>query len=146
LPPGRGPGGRHALLELARHRRRQRARAGPGRLHPGDQHRGKAGRAWPSRSAPAVHPPVSARTDRRGVDHGEPEARRLHEGTGDSVTVATLPRVGFLGVGWIGRMRMQSLLSGGLVLPAGVADSDPAALAAAPTGSERVTTLEELLE
>ena len=46
------------------------------------------------------------------------------------------PRLGFLGVGWIGRSRMQSLLSSGAAVAAAVADPDPelrsAALADAP--------------
>jgi predicted dehydrogenase len=62
------------------------------------------------------------------------------------VTVATLPRVGFLGVGWIGRARMQSLLATGLVTPAAVADLDPELRAAAAGDVPAVETLDELLE
>jgi predicted dehydrogenase len=61
------------------------------------------------------------------------------------VTVATLPRVGFLGVGWIGRSRMQALLRTGLVTPAGVADVDPELRAHASGGQPAVGTLDELL-
>jgi predicted dehydrogenase len=41
------------------------------------------------------------------------------------------PRLGFLGVGWIGRNRMQSLLAAGAARAAAIADSDPALLAEA---------------
>jgi predicted dehydrogenase len=61
------------------------------------------------------------------------------------VTVTTLPRVGFLGVGWIGRARMRSLLRTGLVEPAGVADVDPGLRAGAADGLPAVETLDELL-
>ena len=62
------------------------------------------------------------------------------------MTVATLPRVGFLGVGWIGHARMQALLDARLVTPAGVADVDPELCARAAGDLPRLGTLEELLE
>jgi predicted dehydrogenase len=46
------------------------------------------------------------------------------------MTVATLPRLGFLGVGWIGRHRMEALVREGLAQVEVVADSRPEALAA----------------
>jgi predicted dehydrogenase len=59
------------------------------------------------------------------------------------------PRVGFLGVGWIGRQRMEAILATGAVEAAAIADpsQDVAAEAAklAP-GAGRASTLEELLE
>jgi predicted dehydrogenase len=61
------------------------------------------------------------------------------------MTVTTLPRIGFLGVGWIGRARMQSLLQTGLVEPAGVADVDPELRVGAAAGLPAVATLDELL-
>jgi predicted dehydrogenase len=58
------------------------------------------------------------------------------------------PRLGFLGVGWIGRHRMEAMLATGLVDVVGVADpSDDmagAALALAPTAC-RAVDLEDLL-
>ena len=58
------------------------------------------------------------------------------------------PRVGFLGVGWIGRHRMEAMLGTGLIEAAAVADPDgenrSAALALAP-GAATVDSLEELL-
>lgn len=58
-------------------------------------------------------------------------------------------RLGFLGVGWIGRYRMQALLDTGLVETATIADAAPdmvaEALALAP-GAEAALGLEELLE
>ena len=63
--------------------------------------------------------------------------------------VATLPRLGFLGVGWIGRNRMEALTREGLAQVAALADPQAAALAAAAEsapGAEVAETLEELLE
>ena len=65
------------------------------------------------------------------------------------MTVATLPRLGFLGVGWIGRNRMEALARDGLARVAVVADPRAEALeAAAEVTPEAVRTeaLEELLE
>jgi predicted dehydrogenase len=65
------------------------------------------------------------------------------------VTVATLPRLGFLGVGWIGRHRMQALRDAGLATVAAVADPQEEALigaAEAAPDADRAATLEELLE
>jgi predicted dehydrogenase len=65
------------------------------------------------------------------------------------VTVATLPRLGFLGVGWIGRNRMEALARDGLAQVAALADPQAEALAAAAEivpGAGRAETLEELLE
>ncbi|HWO83140.1 MAG TPA: Gfo/Idh/MocA family oxidoreductase [Solirubrobacterales bacterium] len=65
------------------------------------------------------------------------------------MTVTTLPRVGFLGVGWIGRSRMQALADEGLVEVAAVADPQAEALAAAveaAPAAQRSASLEELLE
>jgi predicted dehydrogenase len=63
------------------------------------------------------------------------------------MSVAMRPRVGFLGLGWIGRARMRALLETGLVEPAGVADVN-AELCATAAGDSlpAVATLEELLE
>ncbi|HEX6602881.1 MAG TPA: hypothetical protein VF030_09595, partial [Solirubrobacterales bacterium] len=47
------------------------------------------------------------------------------------MTVATLPRLGFLGVGWIGRHRMEALAHEGLAQVAAVADPQAEALEAA---------------
>ena len=61
----------------------------------------------------------------------------------------TRPRIGFLGVGWIGRNRMEGMLATGLVDAAGIAD--PSAEVAAEAGllapgAARVGTLDELLD
>jgi predicted dehydrogenase len=47
------------------------------------------------------------------------------------MTVTTLPRLGFLGVGWIGRHRMEALAGDGLARVAAVADPQREALKAA---------------
>ena len=39
------------------------------------------------------------------------------------MTVATKPRIGFLGVGWIGRHRMNALADSGAVEVAALADA-----------------------
>jgi predicted dehydrogenase len=65
------------------------------------------------------------------------------------MTVSTLPRLGFLGVGWIGRSRMQALAEEGLAEVAAVADPQAEALAAATEAApaaQRAESLEELLE
>jgi predicted dehydrogenase len=59
------------------------------------------------------------------------------------------PRVGFLGVGWIGRNRMEAMLATGAVEAVGVADASPemsdAAASLAP-GAVRAPSLDALLE
>ncbi|HEY8548679.1 MAG TPA: Gfo/Idh/MocA family oxidoreductase [Vicinamibacterales bacterium] len=59
------------------------------------------------------------------------------------------PRVGFLGLGWIGRHRLRSLVASEAVEVAGLADANPAAIeearALAPAAPV-VATLEELLD
>jgi predicted dehydrogenase len=69
---------------------------------------------------------------------------------GDGMTVTTtLPRLGFLGVGWIGRHRMEALARDGLAQVAAVADPHEGALeAAAEVAPEaaRTESLEGLLE
>lgn len=65
------------------------------------------------------------------------------------MTVATLPRLGFLGVGWIGRNRMEALAREGLAQVAAVADPQAEALEAAAEaapGARRARSLEELLD
>ncbi|MFL5138123.1 MAG: Gfo/Idh/MocA family protein, partial [Microvirga sp.] len=61
---------------------------------------------------------------------------------------APRPRVGFLGVGWIGRHRMEAILATGAVEVAGIADASAEMAAAAATlapGARLVSTLDELL-
>jgi predicted dehydrogenase len=59
--------------------------------------------------------------------------------------VATpVPRLGFLGVGWIGRMRMQSLLASGAGVAAAIADPDPGLRAAALADAPDAVAGEEL--
>jgi predicted dehydrogenase len=65
------------------------------------------------------------------------------------VTVATLPRLGFLGIGWIGRNRMEALARDGLAQVAALADPHAEALAGAAEvapAAARAESLEELLE
>lgn len=65
------------------------------------------------------------------------------------MTVATLPRLGFLGVGWIGRNRMEALARAGLARVTAVADPQAEALDAAvgvAPSAVRAASLEELLE
>lgn len=65
------------------------------------------------------------------------------------MTVATLPRLGFLGVGWIGRNRMEALARDGVARVTAVADPQAEALDAAvevAPSAVRAASLEELLE
>lgn len=60
----------------------------------------------------------------------------------------TKPRLGFLGVGWIGRHRMERVIESGLAEVAGVADASPqlaAQAAALAPGAECCASLDELL-
>jgi predicted dehydrogenase len=62
---------------------------------------------------------------------------------------APRPRVGFLGVGWIGRHRMEAILATGAVEVVGIADASAetaAAAAALAPGARLVSTLDELLD
>ena len=59
------------------------------------------------------------------------------------------PRVGFLGVGWIGRHRMQGMVDTGAIEVAAVADASPETAAEAAKlapGARPAATLDELLE
>lgn len=60
-----------------------------------------------------------------------------------------LPRIGFAGVGWIGRHRMQALVEQGLCEAAAIAEPDDAAASAAQDlapGAERVSSFDALLQ
>jgi predicted dehydrogenase len=63
-------------------------------------------------------------------------APRLSQGSTD----ARRPRVGFLGLGWIGRSRLEVLHAAGAIEPVGVADPDDAAVrsASALAGGARI--------
>ncbi|HZH50360.1 MAG TPA: Gfo/Idh/MocA family oxidoreductase [Microvirga sp.] len=59
------------------------------------------------------------------------------------------PRIGFLGVGWIGRHRMEAILRTGLVEAAAIADPSPEMAAEAgrlAPDAELVSTLDDLLD
>jgi len=59
------------------------------------------------------------------------------------------PRLGFLGVGWIGRQRMETVLASGYAEAAAIADPSPEMTAAArevAPYAETVSSLDELLE
>ena len=61
----------------------------------------------------------------------------------------TRPRVGFLGVGWIGRHRMQAIVDTGAVEVAGIADASPEMTAEAgklAPQARAVSSLDELLD
>jgi predicted dehydrogenase len=62
------------------------------------------------------------------------------------VSVATRPRIGFLGVGWIGRARMEALAASDLVEPVAVADADAERAAEAAGNLPALTSLEALLD
>ncbi|RCS25115.1 gfo/Idh/MocA family oxidoreductase [Phyllobacterium salinisoli] len=59
------------------------------------------------------------------------------------------PRLGFLGVGWIGRQRMEAVMESGYAEAAGIADPSPEMAAAAreiAPRAEAAASLDELLE
>ena len=59
------------------------------------------------------------------------------------------PRVGFLGVGWIGRHRMEAIVQDGAVEVAAIADASPQVAAEAgrlAPDAPLVSTLDELLD
>ena len=60
---------------------------------------------------------------------------------------AGVPRLGFLGVGWIGRNRMEAIARSGIASVAAVCDASPemARQAASASGADVAGTLEELL-
>ncbi len=61
----------------------------------------------------------------------------------------TGPRVGFLGVGWIGRSRMQAIVETGAVEAAAVSDPSPECVEEArklAPGAEVAASFEEMLE
>jgi predicted dehydrogenase len=67
----------------------------------------------------------------------------------DDVARQTVPRLGFLGVGWIGRTRMRSLVTSGAGAVRAIADSAPQRAAEAAllaTGARCVESLEALLD
>ncbi len=69
--------------------------------------------------------------------------------SGAALPHGTAPRLGFIGAGWIGRHRMESVCASGAATAAAVAEPDPdllaAALASAP-GARPCRGLDELLE
>jgi predicted dehydrogenase len=75
----------------------------------------------------------------------------MTEAAGDLARATPLrrPRVGFLGVGWIGQHRMKSIMDTGTIEVAAVADTSPALAAGAAAlapGARQAATLDELLQ
>ncbi|WP_395670571.1 Gfo/Idh/MocA family protein [Phenylobacterium sp.] len=65
-----------------------------------------------------------------------------------AVSTLRRPRVGFLGVGWIGRLRMEAALATGVIDPVAIADPSAEQLAAAlelAPGAAAAATLDDLL-
>ena len=74
---------------------------------------------------------------------------RLPVGAPSGAAPARRPRLGFLGVGWIGRHRMQAILETGLAEVAAIADPSPETAAEAARlapGAELVLALDDLLD
>src|SRR4051794_914560 len=68
--------------------------------------------------------------------------------TGSGRTVGTRPRIGFLGLGWIGLHRLRAVVDQNICDVVAVADPDPQARATAQEiagASTSVSSLEELL-
>src|SRR5207247_1569860 len=87
------------------------------------------------------------RRRRPGLRLDPGSARRLPQGRRDGELMR--PRLGCLGLGWIGRHRLKALVASGLVEIAGLADVDGAALVAAAAiapAAARGQTLEDLID
>jgi predicted dehydrogenase len=70
-------------------------------------------------------------------------------GAASSTQAVRIPRLGFLGVGWIGRQRMKALHAGGGIQAVALADVDPGARSAAAEdipGIAARQSLDELLD
>src|SRR5690606_31668619 len=92
-----------------------------------------------ARRRPGRGPRSSCRL-RQGVDRA---------GRGGGVTPRRPLRLAFVGVGWIGRHRMQALLGSGLAKALAVADAAPEARAAAlelTPGAASAESLEQVLD
>src|SRR5690606_29195399 len=97
--------------------------------HPCRNRRGRGGAA---RSRAVVHAPVPALAARRGAGDDAGPARGLRQGAGDAMMLEAArtknpagterPRLGFLGVGWIGRHRMRAIAESGAAEIAAIAD------------------------
>src|SRR5205085_2639471 len=145
LPSGRAAAGQSMAVELARPRRHQRPRARSQGLSPGNARGRGRRRLRPARPAASLYAPLPAGAPRRRARRHPRSARRLPEGAGGPMT---RPRVGFLGVGWIGRHRMQAILDTGAVEAAAIADSSPAMAAEAARlapGARLVDTRDAML-
>ncbi len=77
----------------------------------------------------------------------EAEARPNAESSAGELQPGPPPRLGFLGVGWIGRQRLRSVAASGRAEIAALADfdADAAAAAAEELGSTAVRSLDQLL-
>jgi predicted dehydrogenase len=67
----------------------------------------------------------------------------------NDLSISAVPRLGFLGVGWIGRSRMESLVASGAGAVHAIADTEPARAAEAAllaTGARCEASLEALLD
>src|SRR5690606_14372754 len=137
VPSGRSSPGQHAALELARAGRRQRARARSRRLYRGNARGGRRGCHRAAESRSALHPHLSARPTLRGVGCDPRPTGRFPEGPGDRMSQLAMtnvgedeptpspakPRLGFLGVGWIGRQRMEVIAERGFGEVCAIADA-----------------------
>ena len=78
-----------------------------------------------------------------------PQAELTHSKSAVQNSKLPLPRLGFLGVGWIGRHRMEAVAASGFARVAAVADPSAemrAATRAAAPDAERVDSFDDLLE
>ncbi len=85
------------------------------------------------------------------AESSAPVARSTRDSTRDSTPRRRLsrPRLGFLGVGWIGRDRLEAVRAAGLAEAVAIADPDPSARAAVRERVPKLATcgsLDELLE
>ena len=152
LSPGWAAPSQPADVELEGSGRDQRARARSRHVRRRDAGRA-AGRAGPAhRSSPLLHAHLSARAAAGRLRGAPRPTGRVPESagarmspTGPAARLAPIgppraPRVGFLGLGWIGHSRLEVLQAARAVEVVGVSDVDPAAAsaAAALAGGARV--------
>src|SRR5690606_11795381 len=120
-PHGQPPG-----LELARTGRRERARARPRGLYERDGGGGAPDRSGHTRHRPAHQPHFPPRGDRSRIHRRQrPAIRFLQSRRPSGLRTVSVPRLGFVGLGWIGAMRLESVAASSRARIAAVCDAVP---------------------
>ncbi len=99
-------------------------------------------------SAPAAAPRVAEKIQGQ-LAEPQPVRLRAEKGPTPAKRISPLPRLGFLGVGWIGRNRLEAIARSGLAQVAAIADTSPELAAQAARlapDAKTLTSLDGLLE